>query len=46
MSLHNGSNVLDVVPLITASGAGAASRSNMGLVIASGLSIRAFGSAP
>jgi multidrug efflux pump len=28
-----------VVPLITASGAGAASRFNMGLVIASGLSI-------
>jgi multidrug efflux pump len=31
--------VLGVVPLITASGAGAASRFNMGLVIASGLSI-------
>ena len=31
--------VLGVVPLITASGAGAASRYNMGLVIASGLSI-------
>ncbi len=31
--------VLGVVPLLTASGAGAASRFNMGLVIASGLSI-------
>lgn len=31
--------VLGVIPLITASGAGAASRFNMGLVIASGLSI-------
>jgi multidrug efflux pump len=31
--------VIGVVPLITASGAGAASRFNMGLVIASGLSI-------
>jgi multidrug efflux pump len=31
--------VLGVVPLIVASGAGAASRFNMGLVIASGLSI-------
>jgi multidrug efflux pump len=31
--------VLGVVPLITASGAGAASRFNMGLVIASGLAI-------
>ena len=31
--------VLGVVPLITASGAGAASRFNMGLVIATGLSI-------
>jgi multidrug efflux pump len=31
--------VLGVLPLITASGAGAASRFNMGLVIASGLSI-------
>jgi multidrug efflux pump len=31
--------VLGVVPLIVASGAGAASRYNMGLVIASGLSI-------
>jgi multidrug efflux pump len=31
--------VLGVVPLITASGAGAVSRFNMGLVIASGLSI-------
>jgi multidrug efflux pump len=31
--------VLGVVPLITASGAGALSRFNMGLVIASGLSI-------
>ena len=31
--------VLGVVPLIIASGAGAASRFNMGLVIASGLSI-------
>jgi multidrug efflux pump len=31
--------VLGVVPLIMASGAGAASRFNMGLVIASGLSI-------
>jgi len=31
--------VLGVIPLITASGAGAASRYNMGLVIASGLSI-------
>ena len=31
--------VLGVVPLITATGAGAASRFNMGLVIASGLSI-------
>jgi len=31
--------VLGVVPLITASGAGAASRFDMGLVIASGLSI-------
>ena len=31
--------VLGVVPLITASGAGAASRFNMGLVIAGGLSI-------
>jgi multidrug efflux pump len=31
--------VLGVVPLITASGAGAESRFNMGLVIASGLSI-------
>ena len=31
--------VLGVVPLIFASGAGAASRFNMGLVIASGLSI-------
>jgi multidrug efflux pump len=31
--------VFGVVPLITASGAGAASRFNMGLVIASGLSI-------
>jgi multidrug efflux pump len=31
--------VLGVVPLITAAGAGAASRFNMGLVIASGLSI-------
>ena len=31
--------VLGVLPLITASGAGAASRYNMGLVIASGLSI-------
>jgi len=31
--------VLGVVPLITASGAGAASRFNMGVVIASGLSI-------
>ncbi len=31
--------VLSVVPLITAAGAGAASRYNMGLVIASGLSI-------
>ena len=31
--------VLGVIPLITASGAGAASRFNMGLVIASGLAI-------
>jgi multidrug efflux pump len=31
--------VLGVVPLLTASGAGAASRFNMGLVIATGLSI-------
>ena len=31
--------VLGVVPLITAGGAGAASRFNMGLVIATGLSI-------
>jgi multidrug efflux pump len=31
--------VLGVVPLITASGAGAVSRFNMGLVIASGLAI-------
>ncbi|MFY9288489.1 MAG: efflux RND transporter permease subunit, partial [Alphaproteobacteria bacterium] len=31
--------VLGVVPLITASGAGALSRFNMGLVIATGLSI-------
>ena len=31
--------VLGVLPLITASGAGAVSRFNMGLVIASGLSI-------
>jgi multidrug efflux pump len=31
--------VLGVVPLIVATGAGAASRFNMGLVIASGLSI-------
>ncbi len=31
--------VIGVLPLITASGAGAASRFNMGLVIASGLSI-------
>ena len=31
--------VLGVIPLITASGAGAVSRFNMGLVIASGLSI-------
>jgi multidrug efflux pump len=31
--------VLGVVPLITASGAGAVSRFNIGLVIASGLSI-------
>jgi multidrug efflux pump len=31
--------VLGVVPLITASGAGAASRFNMGLVIGSGLAI-------
>jgi multidrug efflux pump len=31
--------VLGVVPLITASGAGAVSRFNMGLVIASGIAI-------
>jgi multidrug efflux pump len=31
--------VLGVVPLITAAGAGAVSRFNMGLVVASGLSI-------
>ena len=31
--------VLGVIPLITASGAGAAARFNMGLVIATGLSI-------
>jgi multidrug efflux pump len=31
--------VLGVIPLIVASGAGAASRFNMGLVIATGLSI-------
>ena len=34
--------VLGVIPLITASGAGAASRFNMGLVIASGLAIGTF----
>jgi multidrug efflux pump len=33
------STVLGVIPLITATGAGAVSRFNMGLVIASGLSI-------
>ena len=34
--------VLGVIPLILASGAGAASRFNMGLVIASGLAIGTF----
>lgn len=37
--MTTGAMVLGVVPLITASGAGAASRFNMGLVIASGLAI-------
>ncbi len=37
--MTTGAMVLGVVPLITASGAGAVSRFNMGLVIASGLSI-------
>jgi multidrug efflux pump len=34
--------VLGVIPLLTATGAGAASRFNMGLVIASGLAIGTF----
>ena len=37
--MTTGAMVLGVVPLITASGAGAVSRSNLGLVIASGMSI-------
>ena len=37
--MTTGAMVLGVVPLILATGAGAASRYNMGLVIASGLAI-------
>lgn len=37
--MTTGAMVLGVVPLIVASGAGAASRFNMGLVIATGLGI-------
>ena len=37
--MTTGAMVLGVVPLITASGAGAVSRSHLGLVIASGMSI-------
>jgi len=38
----NGCDVLGVVPLITATGAGAVSRFNIGLVLASGISIGTY----